>query len=101
MTSIRRVFRVFDISPKIVESANPVTTAPRIGAVSYKNVRFHYGQDCDEFGVRLDEDEPEDSPFLIKPDRLCPGRRAMGTGWRQLRHRLGRAVVLVGPLGFG
>ena len=93
MTSIRRVFRVFDIKPKIVESEHPVTTPPHAGTVVYKNVRFHYGQDCDENRIRLDEDEPERFAVPHQARRPLPHRRrpALGAGWRHPGDRRRRA----------
>lgn len=60
ISAMRRVFRVLEIKPTIVDPPNPCRTFPASGEVRFENVRFRYTDDSDEAHARLDEDRPED-----------------------------------------
>jgi subfamily B ATP-binding cassette protein MsbA len=92
LSAMRRVFRVFDIRPAILERVNPHKERPPAGHVRFEGVRFHYSDDSDESRVRLDDDgrdEPSTGAISWVLDGVtmeaAPGER----------------IAVVGPSGAG
>jgi subfamily B ATP-binding cassette protein MsbA len=64
LSAMKRVFRVFDIVPSIVEPNRPLSRVPTRGHVRLENVRFRYDDRSREASARLDEDAPISSKEL-------------------------------------
>ena len=96
LASIRRVFRVFDINPKIQEKPDARTQPPQRGSIQFVDVHFRYADDSDESRIRLDEDSDAAAYAL---------NAVLGQHW--ILNRLnfsvgvGERVALVGPSGSG
>jgi subfamily B ATP-binding cassette protein MsbA len=95
LSSIRRVFQLFEIEPQIVEKPNALGKSPRLGKVRYENVRFHYETPSDETCVRLDQ-EDEDSSTLPP----CNTKRWVLDNI-SFTIEPGERIALVGPSGCG
>jgi ABC-type multidrug transport system fused ATPase/permease subunit len=121
MASLDRVFRVLDITPKIVEKWRAVSHPPERGQVHYERVKFCYHDDSDESRITLDDDDPPSHRHAGKPAAGANGSdktagngdvvgHHCGTGTLQRRWVLddlefsvsaGERVALVGPSGSG
>jgi subfamily B ATP-binding cassette protein MsbA len=102
MAALDRVFRVFDITPKIVEKWRAIDDAPQRGEVHFEHVKFRYHDDSDESRISLDDDGEH---------RPHAGHNGNGHG-HHYAHRWvlddldfsvasGERVALVGPSGSG
>lgn len=99
IASLRRVFRVFDIRPKIQDKPGAIAMVPPHGEVKFEDVRFYYGEECDETRIHLDEDEPDVSPFRLNEARKM--ERKWVLDGVNFDIRAGERVALVGPSGCG
>ena len=115
MAALDRVFRVLDITPKIVEKRRAVSKPPERGEVRFEHVRFCYQDDSDESRVSLDDDHDDAVPASA-PSSNGNGQAAAGgngacrnpaEGRRWVLNDLnfaaspGERVALVGPSGSG
>ena len=74
LASIGRVFRVFDITPKIADRPNAVQTPPQQGHVSFHDVYFRYHDESEETRVGMEDtpgaglsDQPtQEHPWILK-----------------------------------
>ena len=69
MASLERIFRVFDITPKISERPDAHPHPPTRGEVEFDNVRFSYADDSDESRTRL---HAEDDKGALDPETGKP-----------------------------
>ncbi|HEV7298072.1 MAG TPA: ABC transporter ATP-binding protein [Tepidisphaeraceae bacterium] len=99
MAALDRVYRVFDITPKIADRPGSVQTSPTKGVVAFENVRFCYHDDSEESRAQLDE-----------PTARQAGGAGCNEGDATRRYVLdnlsfnvsaGERVALVGPSGSG
>lgn len=93
LAAIRRVFKVFDITPAVVDSPTAITTPPSRGKVAFEDVRFCYADKSDEVRVRLDDDTQEST------DPRWTERWVLDGLWLDVLP--GERVALVGPSGAG
>lgn len=95
LASIRRVFKVFDINPKIQEKPGARTLPPQLGSIEFADVHFRYADDSDESRIRLDEDEMDtDTIEAVFGQHWILDRVSFHVG-------VGERVALVGPSGSG
>lgn len=95
ISAMRRVFRVLEVQPSVVEPARPHMIPPRLGHVRFEAVSFRYGQDSDETRVRLDDDDCE----TVTADRV--GDAPCVLDEVTLEARPGERIAVVGPSGAG
>jgi subfamily B ATP-binding cassette protein MsbA len=55
LAALERVFRVLDITPKMLEARRPVVAPPVRGEVKFEHVNFSYHDDSEESRVSLEE----------------------------------------------
>jgi subfamily B ATP-binding cassette protein MsbA len=107
MAAIDRVFRVLDITPKIVEHRRAVDGSPERGEVRFEHVKFCYHDDSDESRVSLDEDCASAARNVSPGDDDDDVRRARASTRRWVLDDLrftvspGERIALVGPSGAG
>ena len=63
MASLERIFRVFDITPKILEKPDAYPHPVGRGEVEFDRVRFSYSDDSDESRVRLRSEDDDEDPL--------------------------------------
>jgi ABC-type multidrug transport system fused ATPase/permease subunit len=93
ISAMRRVFRIFDIVPSIVDPPRPHVVAPQRGHVRLEGVCFSYEDDSPELEARLDDD----SVVERRPSKRNPwALRGVS-----LEARPGERIAIVGPSGAG
>ncbi len=91
LAAMDRVFRVFDITPKIREKQNSVTIPPQSGTVRFDSVKFRYADDSDESRIRLDDDDAQ--PIRATQRWIL--------SHLNVKVAAGEKIALVGPSGAG
>jgi ABC-type multidrug transport system fused ATPase/permease subunit len=102
MASLERIFRVFEITPKIAERPDAHPHPPELGEVEFEAVRFSYADDSDESRVRLhaEDDRGTTDPETgqsVEPDprdRRDPTTLSAAERRRSVRRELRRQMRL-------
>jgi ABC-type multidrug transport system fused ATPase/permease subunit len=69
LAAMRRVFRLLEVQPSIVDPAHPHATPPGRGAVAFEGVWFRFGGG--ESDARIEESQAH--PTIDRPARSAPG----------------------------
>jgi subfamily B ATP-binding cassette protein MsbA len=101
MAALDRVFRVFDITPKIVEKWRAIEKAPDHGEVHFDHVKFRYHDDSDESRISLDDDGEHRSPHGGNNGKGHPYAHRWVLDDLVFSVAAGERVALVGPSGSG
>ena len=97
LSALERVFRVMDITPKIVDKRRAIAKPPERGEVVFEGVKFCYQDDSEESRVTLEEQPGSDGSCAPSTPA---GRRWVLDGL-SFRAGAGERVALVGPSGSG
>lgn len=95
LSSIRRVFSLFEIEPDIVEKPEAIEEPPIFGSIRYENVRFHYASPSYDRSVCLDEADVE------QPFSECDETPRWVLNGINFEAHPGEKIALVGPSGSG
>jgi ABC-type multidrug transport system fused ATPase/permease subunit len=74
MVSIERVFRVFEITPRVTERPDAHDRPPEHGQVTFEDVRFSYADDSDESRTSLARDDERGDRDPLTGQELEPTR---------------------------
>jgi subfamily B ATP-binding cassette protein MsbA len=96
LAAIRRVFRVLEIEPTVVDPASPHPTAPSRGHVRFEDVRFRYEQASAEARAPIDDREDD-----VRATRSTASAAAWVLDGVSLEAKPGERIAIVGPSGAG
>jgi subfamily B ATP-binding cassette protein MsbA len=97
LAAMRRVFRLLELQPSVVEPVHPHVEPPPLGEVRFEHVGFRFGGDeCD---VRIDEDPAEAADDAARALPGAPGEWVLqGVSFHA---HPGERVAIVGSSGAG